>query len=63
MAFLYVYQSNCNYNIQLHSGNVFNMPTFNNVLGECRLYTYTIQKHNSGDKIMVDKKAWNSSGI
>lgn len=63
MDFLYVYQSNCRYNLQLHSGNVLNMPTINEVLGECTLHTYTIQKHNSGDKIMEDKKGWDSSGI
>jgi len=42
---------------------MLNMPIFNKVLGECRLHTYTIQKHNSGDKIMEDKKSWDSSGI
>jgi hypothetical protein len=56
MDFLYMHQSNCSYNLQLHSGNMLNMPVvFNKVLGEWRLHTYTIQKHNSGDKIMEDE--------
>lgn len=63
MDFLYVYQSKCNYNLQLHSGNMLNTPVFNKVLEECRLYTYTIQEHNSDDKIMEDTKGWDSSDI
>jgi hypothetical protein len=39
------------------------MPIFNKVLGECRLHTKKIKKHNSGDNIMEDGKGWDSSGI
>jgi hypothetical protein len=63
MDFLHVYRSNCSHTLQLHSGNVLNMPTCNTVLGECRLHTCTIQKHYSGDIIMEDKNDWDLTGI